>query len=64
MRHLEGTRSLLIAHPWRHMEPKGAQCPSDHVVYTGTEGLPFGRGERGHSTEVFEYGQSSLGSSV
>lgn len=51
MRHLQGTGSLLTAHPLMHMEPKDAQCHSDRVVYTGTK-AHLGGGEKGRNTEV------------
>lgn len=54
MRHLQGTGSFLAAHPLMHLEPRDAQCRSERVVYTGTEGSPFGGGARGHNTECIQ----------
>lgn len=43
----EGSGSLLTAHVLKHMQPKYADCGSDHMVYTGEEGWLFDEWERG-----------------
>ena len=45
-RYLQESGSLLTAHILMHMEPKDAQCDSDHALYTGAEGWPFDGWER------------------